>query len=131
MSEFKVVVSGLDGLEQKLRDEPKKVAVKVLRKAAKDAAEIWVPAIEALAPELTGFLKSEIVEASKSKSGSEGGIQVLVGPSKRAYYATFREFGTRYQAARPFVRPAFEATKDQVLAAFVEDLQQGLEDLKE
>jgi len=40
MAEFKVTISGLEELEQKLRDESKKVATRTLRRAAKDASEI-------------------------------------------------------------------------------------------
>lgn len=130
MSEVTVKISGLKQLEQKLRNEPKNVAKRLLRRASKDAADIWVNAIEALAPEKTGFLKTHIVMSSKATGGLEGGIQVQVGADKKAYWALFQEFGTRKQRAKPFMRPAFESTKDEVLAVFVADLQHELNSLK-
>lgn len=131
MAEFTLTIEGLNELEQRLRDESKKVATRTLRRAAKDASDIWEKEISARAPALTGFLRSQITMSSKSKGGDEGYIQVMVGPSKKAYYGIFQEFGTRYQKANPFMRPAFEATKDQVLDVFVQDLKQELNALKE
>jgi HK97 gp10 family phage protein len=127
----KVQIEGLAELEQKLRDETKKVAVRTLRRAAKDASEIWENAISERAPSMTGFLKSQITMSSKAVGGDEGRLQVMVGPSKKAFYGIFQEFGTRYQKAHPFVRPAFEQTKDAVLAKFVEDLRDELSALQE
>jgi HK97 gp10 family phage protein len=131
MSEFTVTVTGLKELEQKLRDEPKNVAKKTLRRAAKDAADIWEAAISERAPAMTGFLRSQITMSSKATGGDEGSMQVMVGPSKKAYYGIFQEFGTRFMKAQPFMRPAFEQTKDQVLDAFVANLNQELNALKE
>jgi|SRR5579863_1499575 len=131
MSSFTVTIEGLDELEQKLRDETKKVAVATLRRASKDAASIWEVAIAARAPALTGFLRTQITMSSKAKGGDEGKITVMVGPSKKAYYGIFQEFGTRYMRAKPFMRPAFEETKDEVLNKFVEDLKEELEALQE
>jgi len=131
MSGATVKITGLRELEQKLRDETKKVAKRTLRRAAKDASEIWENAISERAPALTGFLKSQITMSSKATGGDEGSLQVMVGPSKKAYYGIFQEFGTRFQKANPFMRPAFEQTKDEVLNVFVENLKHELTALKE
>jgi HK97 gp10 family phage protein len=131
MAEFKVTIEGLDQLELKLRDETKKLATRVLRRAGREGASVWVKAIEERAPELTGFLKTHIEMASKTTGGDEGKLTVFVGPDKPAYYGSFQEFGTRYQPANPFMRPAFEQTKDQVLDVFVTDLKEELDSLKE
>jgi len=131
MSDAKVTITGLKELEQKLRDETKKVAKRTLRRAAKDAADIWENAISERAPALTGFLRSQITMSSKAQGGDEGFLQVMVGPSKKAYYGIFQEFGTRFMKAQPFMRPAFEQTKDEVLDAFVTNLKYELNALKE
>lgn len=41
---------------------------------------------------------------------------------KDAYYGRFVEFGTSKMPARPFLRPAFEALKDQALQKFKNEL---------
>lgn len=38
----------------------------------------------------------------------ERGFYIDVGPGKGAFYLAFYEFGTRFQRARPFLRPAIE-----------------------
>jgi HK97 gp10 family phage protein len=131
MSEFKVTVSGLNELEQKLRDESKKVAIRTVRRAAKDAGEIWIAAIEARAPALTGFMRTHVEMNTKAKSGDEGSLTLIVGPDKKAFYDIFDEFGTKHQKANPFMRPAFEETKAQVLDKFVSDLRDELNALQE
>jgi HK97 gp10 family phage protein len=125
--EINVELKGFDVLEQRLKSEPPKVARKVLRRAARDAGDIWVTAISDNAPELTGYLRANIGENTHA---STAGIEVVVGPGKKAFYAIFQEFGTRFQGAKPFVRPAFESTKDLVLDTFVEDLNDELNALK-
>jgi|SRR5665213_2874010 len=121
-------ITGLDELLQKLSEEAPKVARKVLRRAAKDAGDIWVTAISDNAPELTGFLRSQIAENLTATSDA---VEVIVGPGKDAFYVLFREFGTHFQSAKPFIRPAFESTKDLIIQTFVEDLADELNALKE
>lgn len=43
------------------------------------------------------------------------------------YYQWFLEFGTEKMQAHPFIRPAFEAKKDEALATIVEQILSGLE----
>jgi HK97 gp10 family phage protein len=65
--------------------------------------------------------------------------EVLLGKSGRAlknpYHwahleAVFAEFGTVHEPATPFVGPAFEEKKDDVLNVFVEELQEEIEKVK-
>jgi len=57
-------------------------------------------------------------------------LELHVGPEKAAFYALFLEFGTEFQAAQPFMRPAFEEHKDEVLAAFAEAMNVELKELE-
>jgi HK97 gp10 family phage protein len=125
------IVEGLKELQDTLGEQTSKVAKRVLRRAAKDAGDIWVTAIIENAPHLTGFLQTHIGEVSQSTNGEQGGIEVKVGPDKRAWYAKFSEFGSQFQGAKPFMQPAFVSTKDIVLEAFVNDLRDELLALKE
>lgn len=45
----------------------------------------------------------------------EGQFAVGVGPTSEHFYAKFGEYGTVHEPARPWARPAFEATKDRCL----------------
>lgn len=44
-----------------------------------------------------------------------------------AFYWRFLEFGTDRAAAKPFMRPAFEAKKHEAVARFVEVLRKGVQ----
>lgn len=46
--------------------------------------------------------------------------------SGNAYYWRFIEFGTEKLRARPFLRPAFEATKHEALNTIVTELKRGI-----
>lgn len=143
--EVKVEIRGLAELEQRLRDEPKKVAVKTLRVAGREAAKLFQEAIEARAPKDTGFLSEHVKIATHATSGDDGKLEVQVGPSRARYpkrgaehttkgaaeVAMMHEFGTRFQPAQPFMRPAFEESKEKVLEVFVTELRKNLDDLKE
>lgn len=43
------------------------------------------------------------------------------------FYARFQEFGTSHQAARPFLRPAFESMKGQLGTMFRDELSVAIE----
>ena len=43
------------------------------------------------------------------------------------YYWRFIEFGTERQPAQPFLRPAFEAQKENALAVITDTLAKGIE----
>lgn len=61
---------------------------------------------------VTGFLKRSIMLTMKDK-----GLTGVVEPT--ATYSSFVEYGTRFMAARPYVRPNYEAQSNQ----FIEDMQ--------
>lgn len=130
--EFTAHVEGLDELERMLEELTPKAAKAAVRRAALKAGEIWQEAIEERAPRRTGFLSEHITIKTKTTGGdddSTGGITVLVGPEKSAFYAMFQEFGTKHQPAKPFIGPAYEEKKDEVLETFEKELQATLERL--
>lgn len=57
------------------------------------------------------------------------GGEAYVGVSWQgdAYYGRFLEFGTANMAARPFLRPAFDARSGEALGIFIDRLQQNIE----
>lgn len=77
--------------------------------------------------------RAALVEARQAAAGTAAGsfAVVYVGPkssSKRAAIkAIVQEFGSVNQAARPYMRPAWEATKQQVLAGIKDNIRQELE----
>lgn len=68
---------------------------------------------QALAPRRTGRLAGEI--ASEVTSSDRQHAEVATGPSGRAWYGFFQEFGTRFHPAHPFLRPAFDGNRRRAL----------------
>ena len=103
--------------EQELYKTALKAAVKMNEKAARSIATPssgrtygnHVASVPGEAPNTdTGELLSKLfVEPLPSKRGAVFG--------NRAKYAKFLEFGTSRVAARPFIRPAYEAEKQKYL----------------
>jgi HK97 gp10 family phage protein len=146
-----VNITGLDELALKLGEQAQKAARKALRNAGNRAGAVVQAAIEKNAPRLTGFLAEHVVIKTVIKDSD---LFVTIGPQAKAGYfvgghrsvdsiafegkphyaevsARMAEFGSRHQAAYPFVRPAFEETKEPALAVFVDELWNSLRDLEE
>ncbi len=71
------------------------------------------------------------------KQTSPDYVQINIGvrhgkPKKNAkrqddpFYWFFHEFGTSKMAARPFIRPAFEESKERVIEVMTEKIREGL-----
>lgn len=67
------------------------------------------------APVRTGFLRSKI---TAKKAGKNGADVISAAP-----YAAYVEFGTSKMAPRSHMRPAIEATIDDMAAAIIEGVE--------
>jgi HK97 gp10 family phage protein len=153
---FSIGVEGLEALQAKLTELSTKQAEKAIRKALRAGAEIEQAAIAERAPVKVGTggilpdgaLKNDIVIKMKK---DDGGIYVVVTPDKyTAYVAKWVEYGHRgVQGGKsrknrkggysgpgvhthdvpehPFIRPAFEATKEEVAQAICTTLAEEIE----
>ncbi len=117
------------GLEQALRRLPKAMGKSVLRAALKKAAEPVRAAAEAHSPVgRTGrYKKSWEIRSTLTKrqrrgqsARARGGVIMYVGSTDRK--AHLLEFGTIKMAARPVLRPAWDANKQRVLAVLSDEI---------
>ena len=115
-------VEGLRDLDAALSELPKITTAKaVVRRVLKKAAEPLRALAEQTAPRLTGALKISIVigtkltrrQARMARKEPKSLTEMFIGTSNPA--AVPQEFGTQDQKAQPFMRPAWQSTKDQVL----------------
>lgn len=74
--------------------------LKVKQTVVKNASEMQKNAMRGAAVD-TGFMKRSI-----GLTQGAGGLNIKVAPT--AEYAPYVEYGTRYQTAQPFIRPAFQ-----------------------
>lgn len=131
---FKVHVEGLAELETKLRELPDATAKNVLRRVARKRLEPVAQRARELAPVQSGKLRDSIGvstkltrrQRSKNQKFSIDDIEVYVGAGALPQ-AHMQEFGTVHNGPHPFLRPAWDAEKDKVLAGLKDDLWAEIE----
>lgn len=141
-------VSGLKELNAALKQLPDNIAKNVLRGATSAGAAVIRKEARQRAPVYTGdvqgnhpppgTLKKSVYQSQRRNLSSlvkqvfhvgvrtGKGLKDKAGRSVDAYYWRFVEFGTSKMAARPFLRPAFEAKKLAAVEAIKDYLAQRI-----
>lgn len=128
-------VVGLDEARRALKQLPDKVQRRVLRGATAAGARAMAKAVKDAAPVETG----EQSNASKQYGRLKDNVRVIrlrrgypdttaayrVDTGK-AFWGMFLEFGTRLISARPWFRPAVDASGDKALNTIKERLASGV-----
>ena len=99
-----------------------------LQTAANAAGAEILREVESRAPVKSGQLKASIRTLIYAKDKAAKSI-IQVANSKRGgirHYAVFLEYGTARMAARPFMRPAFDASQQKAVEAFSKALSDEL-----
>jgi HK97 gp10 family phage protein len=127
-----IEVKGLQKLEKKLSKLPEKVAKKVVSKAVRAGAKPMLAQARANAPVKTGLTKKSIKIRTMKAKWAKPGYGVHIGVSDKwfsgeAFYAGMVEFGTVRMAAQPFIRPAYDVTKDESVRITAKALRDGVE----
>ncbi len=135
MSRIEFQITGADELQDKLNRLPVEFSRRALGTALRAAGIIFKEAIESRAPRLTGWLASHVTIKVKTNNLDEGSVTTSFsrkgkpgGNASAIYEALYSEFGTVKEPARPFIRPAFESSKQNALDAFIEWLREVLTD---
>ena len=69
-----------------------------------------------------GFL-SKNIKAVRQFTRRQDKAEAHVGMDKEAWYGQLQETGTVFHPAQPFLRPAFDATKNDVVNEIAEQLR--------
>lgn len=110
-------ISGLKELADKMRSLGPELNKKALRAGVSAAARIVRDDARARNPDDTGKTEKAIISKYVKKESNNFKQTYIVTVHRRAWYWRFVEFGTANLAARPFLRPAFEASKSKLVAA--------------
>lgn len=133
---MKLDFSGAKDLEKALHELKSTTAKSVARRVLKKAAQPVADAAAILAPVRTEALKNSIEVSTKLNKSQriEAGAndpdetKVYVGPSceigKGGRHGHLLEFGTYKMSAQPFMRPAWEASKDAALKDVTEGMRE-------
>jgi len=112
-------------LDRALKTLPDRIAGKVIRSATLSGAGIIRKEARSRVAVDDGNLKKNI--SSKLKNKSDTHVTYSVGPTNKAFYGTFLEFGTEHIRAQPFLRPAFDEKKGEAARKIEERLIKGIE----
>lgn len=74
-----------------------------------------------------GTLRKSIRRKRLKSDAGESGAQISISWRGIAFYGDFYERGTSKIAAKPFLRPAFDAKKDEALTIFKDKLAANIE----
>lgn len=126
----------LEGLEEtvaNMEDLSKATNRNALRRVQMKAGQPTADTAARLAPTERGILAFSIVVSSqltrrhKSEQRNRASeVEVYIGPAGgqgALFYASHQEFGTILMPARPYMRPAWESTKGEVLRLITEGLK--------
>lgn len=113
-------VEGLRELDARLGQLSTSAGKGVLRRVGRLALQPFDEAWRQRAPHLTGQLEesggvgSKLTRSQRKAVERQSAIEIFAGPGPNPQ-AVQQEFGNHNSPAQPFMRPAWDATKDQVL----------------
>jgi HK97 gp10 family phage protein len=135
---FDIGVEGgesLEGLELALRNMSISVNEEIHIAALKKAANVVKQRLDVTAPERTSeFVRT--LRVAKTKYKQMGEYQVIVGFKKgrgangkplKGFIAHFLEYGTQNMPARPFMRRADSATRQQQERIYTQEIQKEVD----
>jgi hypothetical protein len=127
MAEIVTVKVDFKGADQALGQLKESTAKNVLRRTGRLSLAVFDEEWRDRAPHWSGDLEasggvgSKLTASQRAEHERESFVEVFAGPGPHPQ-AIQQEFGNIHQPPQPYFRPAWEATKDLVLQAVVENL---------
>ncbi|MCT0038683.1 MULTISPECIES: HK97-gp10 family putative phage morphogenesis protein [Lactococcus] len=103
------------GIDQLVKHLDKAASLKGVQQVVKSNTSNMTANMQKLVPVDTGYMKRSI-----KMELTEGGFSGQAGP--HTDYSAYVEYGTRFQSAQPFVKPAYNEQK----GLFIKDLERLL-----
>ena len=128
-----LVVEGGEALRDRLKALGKGIDVDLAEEAMLEAADPMRQRAAGLAPRAAGaghgkggkHLADNIILGVQAQE--PGAANVAVGMHKDVWYGRFAELGTRFKAAIPFLRPAFDTEKDGTVTRYGNRLREEID----
>lgn len=116
--------SGVEEMKKLLKQLPEKAAKRVLRNATRSAANVIKKEAAKRVVVRTGKLKKSL-KVVESNYRDANGVRFRIGPTQ--FYAHLVEFGTTHSQAKPFLRPAYDESKQKVVDQMAKMMAKGIE----
>jgi HK97 gp10 family phage protein len=115
-------------LQAMLKELPDRIERRVVKNALNDAAAPILEDAQARAPILTGAVRASLrVVTRKTKTGFTARVQTKDGDFVgNEFYASFHEYGSSHQPAKPFMRPAFDHNVHNAIRTITARLASGI-----
>lgn len=120
-------INGLDKLEQKLKGLGPAVATRIGADSLTAGAAPITKAMRRLAPYRKGALRKSITSRAVRATGGPLITRIIGFKSPGRFISHLLEFGTKFAAPRPFIRPAMDTTHHDVLLKLGSRLWRGIE----
>ena len=119
--------------------------VNTLDNMGKDGEKVFIQALDAGASVILPVMKRRVYQVLHRRTGNlyeniktgkvrklkSGVYSQIVGISKgdisKAYYGKFSEYGSSHEPARPWIRPAFDESKDEAYQRIESTIADGVE----
>lgn len=133
MARTTVQLEGFRELEAALAELPKATGKNVIKRALLNAAKPIEEAAAENAPALSGHLKRDVSsgtrltrrQAAQARRAGKSYQEVYVGVADPA--GVQNEFGNEHQGPQPFLRPAWDANRDEALDRIKTELGQEID----
>lgn len=122
-----VKIEGLAQLDEALGQLKESTAKNVMRRAGRKALGLFDADWRRRAPQFTGALKesggvgSKLTRSQRQEHERDSFVEVFAGPGPNPQ-GVQQEFGNINHPPDPYFRPAWEATKDDVLQGVIDNL---------
>lgn len=130
----RTTIAGAKELDRALAQLPNATSKSVLRRALKNAGKPTATLAERTAPlGPTGNLRDSVsvelklTQSQQRRRAKAGDVEMFIGATAPpGYHAHLIEFGTSKMSARPFLRPAWDSTKQKVLDEIESEIWKSL-----
>jgi HK97 gp10 family phage protein len=125
-----IEIKGLKELDAALSALPDEMQAAPVRAGLKAVGKYLAEGMASRAPrdsDVEGVTLAEEIVFEPKVSMAKDTAAVIVGPSKRAFYGRFLEFGTEKMRAQPFMRPTLDEDGQGAVAVFATHMKAGLE----
>jgi HK97 gp10 family phage protein len=111
---IEIKLTGFDQVRQEIKQLRLADRRAALARGALKAVEPFRQEAGRLAPVDTGRLRESIIAQEDKRAGDVERVVIDVGPTSKAFYGLFQEWGTAFAPAQPFMDPALSATIDKI-----------------